>query len=538
MWYNRKERLFSFLMSDRRPFLFINYLVLGFLLAYLNACDFSSKVSDNKISTRNGVTVSDNSPPTQVSVNIDNTQEYQVMEGFGATHIPLVYERTGDVLSPTLRAMAIDAVYNQVGISMGNLEGGLLESPGSYEKRNNDDADPFKFNWNSFQTFKADVMKEKVVDLATPFGFDNYFLGQKINVHWASPWLNDIRNSDYNRYLDESAEQVAAGQIYWRDKYGIIPRYQMLFNEPLTGNRELLNGDVRDVVDIVKRAGARLRNEGFSEIKFVVPNEETVKKSFSTITVVLSDPDARQYVGAIGYHPYPYGSVYASIPRILSTSGAGKPDPNEIAVRNQLRDIGKQYGIPIWMTEVSHGEVDPRAFDDLRGRAIHIHDEIVYANASAYFGMNNMWDTISHKKHFGNRNLFSEKGAIVLIDNDDTDTVYITGMGYAIGHYARWIKKGAIRIEAATSDPLVQVTAFRDDSQKRIVLVLINNASTKRELNVNIAGISLSGKLRGEQSTATAYWQPLQPFVLNTPTGFMLTVPAKSVTTVIGESRS
>src|SRR3989338_3365615 len=134
------------------------------------------------------------------------------------------------------------------------------------------------------------------------------------------------------------------------------------------------------------------------------------------------------------------------------------------------------------MTEVSHGEVDPRSFDNLLGRAIHIHDELVYANASAYFGMNNIWDTISHKEHFGNRNLFSEEGTIVLIDNDDTQTVYITGMGYAIGHYARWIKKGAVRIEAESSDPLVQVTAFRDDSQKRMVLVVINNASTEREL--------------------------------------------------------
>ncbi|MBW8041941.1 MAG: hypothetical protein FVQ85_18340 [Planctomycetes bacterium] len=496
-------------------------LLLGFLLMYLSAC--AENPNDPTI--------------TQVEIIVDNTREHQTMEGFGATHLPLVYEGIGDVLGPILRAKAIDAVYNQVGISMGNLEVALLESPGSYKQRANDNNDPFKFNWKGFQTFRADVMKEKVVDLAEQFGFDNYFLGQKINVRWATPWLDHIRNTDYNCYLDEAAEQVAAGQIYWRDTFGVVPRFQMLFNEPLSGNRELLNGTVHDVVDIVKRAGARLRNEGFRDIKFVVPNEETEEKSLKTITAVLSDPEAREYVGAIGYHPYPYGSVYASIPKILRTSGRGKPDRKRIAIRKQLRDLGKKYNIPVWMTEVSHGEVDPRSFDNLRGRAIHIHDELVYANASAYFGMNNMWDTISHKEHFGNNDLFSAKETIVLIDND-TETVYITGMGYAIGHYARWIKKGAIRIEAASSDPLVQVTAFRDDSQKCMVLVLINNASTKRELNVNMAGVSLSGNLWGEQSTEIAYWQPLQPFILNNPTGFMLTVPAKSVTTIIGQSRS
>lgn len=501
-----------------------------FLLISMIGCDAGS----SKFSYNEKVANQDDPAITQVEVIIDNAREYQTMEGFGATHLPLVYEGTGDVLGPSLRARAIDAVYNQVGIRTGNLEGALLESPGSYDQRANDNDDPSGINWGGFQTFRAKVMKEKVVDPAIPYGFDNYFLGQKINVRWASPWLNDIRNTDYNRYLDEAAEQVAAGQIYWRDTLGIIPRYQMLFNEPLSGNDELRDGNAQDVVDIVRRAGARLRKEGFSEIKFVIPNEETMKQSLNTITNVLSNPEARQYVGAIGYHPYPYGSVYASIPRILSTSGAGKPDPNEIALRNQLRDIGKQYGIPVWMTEVSHGEVDPRSFDALRGRAIHIHDELVYANASAYFGMNNMWDVISNQMHFGNKDIFSEEGTIVLIDNE-TETVYITGMGYAIGHYARTIKRGAIRIDATSSDPLVQVTVFRDDSQRRMVSVLINNASSQRTVTVSIKGIELNENLTGEQSTATAYWKPLSPFTPASPSGFVLTLPSESVTTISGK---
>lgn len=499
---------------------------VGFSLCFLFSCG-----SEPLQTTVQDSTESNN----RVVVMIDNSKEHQTMEGFGATHLSLVYEGKGDVLSPNLRARAIDAVYHQVGITMGNLEGAVLESPGTYERRANDNNDPFNINWSGFQTFMADAMKTKVVDLAQPFGFDNYFLGQKINVRWGSPWLDHIRRTDYNRYLDEAAEQVAAGQIYWRRAWGIVPQYQMLFNEPLSGNRELLHGTAQDVVDIIKRAEARLRMEGFHDIKFVIPNEESEEKSLSTATAILSDPQARQYVGAIGYHPYPYGSVYASIRRILNTSGAGRPDPSRIQVRNQLRDLSKQYGIPVWMTEVSTGEVDPRSFDDLRGRAIHIHDELVYANASAYFGMNSMWDTISHRLHFGirNRNLFSQEGTIALIDNG-TDTIHITGMGYAIGHYARWIKKGAIRLEATSSDPVFQVTAFRHNRQGRIALVLINNASAKRHVDINMRGLTLHGKLTGEQSIATAYWDPLTPFAPTTHASFALTVPPKSVTTIVG----
>jgi O-glycosyl hydrolase len=474
------------------------------------------------------------SSDTAVEVLIDNTREHQTMEGFGATHLPLVYQGTGDTLSPKLRSQAIDVVYNQVGITMGNLEGALLESPDDWNARRNDNDDPFKINWSGFQTFNADTMKTKVVDVAQPLGFDNYFLAQKINVRWASPWLDSIRQNNYDRYLDEAAEQVAAGQVYWYDVYGIVPRYQMLFNEPLSGNGELLNGAVQDVVDIIKRAGARLRSEGFSTIKFVVPNEETEEISLSSATAILADPQARQYVGAIGYHPYPYGSVYASIPRILHTSGMGRPDQDRIVVRNNLRDLGKQYGIPVWMTEVSHGEVDSRSFDACRGRAIHIHDELVYADAAAYFGMNNMWDTISQQLHFGNSNLFSEEDTIVLIDND-TETVHTTGMGYAIGHYARWIERGAVRTEAISSDPLLLVTAFRQTSQRRIVLVIINNASAEKSINIKVNAVRLEGNLTGEQSTAAAYWQPIRPFAPTAPTSFMLTVPAQSVTTIVGQ---
>ncbi|HEV8722537.1 MAG TPA: glycoside hydrolase family 30 beta sandwich domain-containing protein [Candidatus Binatia bacterium] len=501
--------------------------VISFLLLFLFSCVGKPAQTEVQESTESN---------NAVVVSVDATKEHQTMEGFGATHLSLVYEGKGDVLTPPLRARAVAAVYQEVAVSTGNLEGALLESRGGWNERANDNNDPFKFDADGFQTFNARAIKEKLVDLARPLGFDNYFLAQKINVRWASPWLNSIRNSDYNRYLDEVAEQVLAGQLYWRDTFSIIPRYLMLFNEPLSGNRELLNGTTKDVVDIVKRVGARLRNAGFKDIKFVVPNEETEEKSLESAKAILSDAEARPYVGAIGYHPYPYGSVYANVPKILETSGVGKPDPDRIAVRNKLRDLGKQYGIPVWMTEVSHGEVDPRSFDDLRGRAIHIHDELVYADAAAYFGMNSMWDAISHELHFGgrNRNLFSEEGTIVLIDNK---TVHITGMGYAIGHYARWIKRGAIRIDASSSNPLLQVSAFRHGGQRRLVLVIINNASSNNDVNVNVKGLTMAGNLIGEQSTAAGYWQPVPAFRTTHTSSFMLSVPAKSVTTIACQIR-
>jgi len=468
----------------------------------------------------------------QVNVLIDSAKQYQTIEGFGATTVALVYDGgVGDTLSPALRAKAIDAVYNQVKITMGNLNGGLLESPGDYSQRRDDDDDPFNFNWSGFQTKDADAVKHKVIDLATPLGFNNYFLSQNINTRWASPWLDDMRKTDYNRFLDEAAEQVAAGAVYWRNTYGIVPPYQQIFNEPLSGNGELLDGTTQDVVNIIKRAGARLRREGLNT-KFLL-NEATEEQSLYTATAILADPEARQYLGVIGYHTYPYGSTYASVPNILSTSGSGKPNADRIAIRNQLRDLSKKNGLALWMTEVSHGDVDPRSFDDFLGRAIHIHDEFVYADAAAYFGMMNIWDSTSWKLHSGSANVFdsANEGDIVLIDNPN-NTVTITGMGYAIGQYARWVKKGATRIDATSSDPLVQVTSFLDKRDGRLVLVTINNATTDRAMTVNVKGLKMNGSLSGEQSTRSSYWSSLPSTAPDTSDSYTLVLPPKSVTTI------
>lgn len=452
------------------------------------------------------------------------------MDGFGATTQPLVYG-TRDDLTPSQRQRAVDAVYNQVRLTLGTTPT-LLESPGGFDARANSNADPQTINWSGFDSTLTRAAKEKVFDLAQPYGYDGYSLGNSINTRWASPWLAKIRTSNYELYLDYAARQVLANQLFWRDTYGIVPRYYMLFNEPLTGNGELAGATSRDIVDIVKRAGATLRAAGFADVKFIIPSEETEEASLRVALDVLQDPDARPYVGVIAYHTYPYGSVYSSVPKILATSGAGNPDPSRIAIRGHIRDAAAQYGVAVWMTEVSHGEVDARSYDGFRGRAIHIHDELSYANASAYFGMLSMWDLTSQKEHFnGDTNLLAEDSSIALIDNS-SDTVSITGMGRAIGHYARWVPPGAVRVEGVSTDPLLLASAFRDAASGRMIVVIINNHAAACAVVVQMSGAAAGGDVSGEQSTPAAYWQALPTFTPTDPSRLDFVVPGLSVTTM------
>ncbi len=469
-----------------------------------------------------------------VVVRVDASVTHQTIEGFGATTISLAFNDVDNVPAP-LRVKALDALYNQVHLNMGNLEVGPFESPPSalYSPAN-DDGDPKTLNPAGFNWTQSDNMMTKVVTPAKPFGFDNFWLGPAISETFEFAWAKALRGSNYDRYLDECAEHVAALAIHWRDAYGITPRLLQLWNEPLSGNGELSGGSTAELVDIVKRAGARLRAEGFATMKFVIPAEETEDLSLEHATAVLADAVARPFVGAIAYHPYPYGSTYASVPNILATSGTGKPVASRIAVRNALRDLGIKYGIPVMMVEVSHSDVAFGNFDGMRGRAIHIHDEMVYADAAAFFGMNAMWDSVSQTQHYAGRfdpGLFSETDSIVLID-DAAGKIFITEMGRAIGQYARWLPRGSVRVDATTEDPLVQVTAFRDAGSGRVVLVAINNATAARVVRVDVAGVSLSTTVpvAGEQSTSASYWSPITGFAA-TATGYTATLPPRSVTT-------
>jgi MYXO-CTERM domain-containing protein len=467
-----------------------------------------------------------------VTVQVKGSEPHQVMEGFGATTLSLAYGATDNVRAD-LRPKAIQAVYRDVGLNMGNLEPEPFEaSPSNVFAPANDDGDPFNLNASGFNWIQSDNLFNKVVTPAKQYGFDSYWIGPVAGTGFSLSWVNALRGSNYQKFLDEISEHVLALVMHWRDAYSITPRYLQLWNEPLSGNGELVGGSTQELVDIVKAAGARLKSAGFTP-RFVVPAEETEAISLSHAASILADPIARPFVGAIAYHPYPYGSTYASVPNILSSSGSANPNAAAVSARNSLRDLGAQHGVPVFMVEVSHSELAFDDFEGVRGRAIQIHDELEYADASAFFGMNAMWDSTSHAQHYAGRSdpgFYSETDTIALINND-TGVVSISPMGHAIGHYARWIKKGAVRLGVTSSDPLVQVSAFRDDAQNRVVVVVINNAATSRQVDLSVKGLMASGSASGEQSTAAAIWSKTAALAIDANSAIHPQVPAKSVST-------
>ena len=364
-----------------------------------------------------------------------------------------------------------------------------------------------------------------------------------INTRWQHQWLNSVKTSDYPRYLDEVAGKAVATVADWEKRNGREPEYLQLWNEPLSGNGELVGGTVQDLVAIIKHTGKRLREAGYLRVRLLVPNEETVGRTLDDMRVIARDPEALSYVGAIGYHAYPYASDYSYIPRLLSIRTQGVRPDATVRERLELRALSRRLGIPVWMTEVSSGyspggprapieSYVPDSIDWVIGRSIHIHDEFRYAGASAFFGMLALWTDAEDRDHFasigGSRNLRGGGDNLILVDTA-ADQVIITGMGRAIGHYGRWLRRGARYIEAESSSPFVLVSPFLD--RERLVAVLVNTASTASRITVELEGSAFSGSLTGEQSRTDAQWQPIPSFETNGST-LTLDVPGWSVTTI------
>lgn len=377
----------------------------------------------------------------------------------------------------------------------------------------------------------------------SPAGIGDLYPTANINTIWHHGWLTDLKSNDYPRYLDEIAGKAVATVADWATRNGREPEYLQLWNEPLSGNRELAGGTVEDLIASIKHTGKRLREAGYSQVRLVVPNEETVRRTLEDMRAIGEDEEALGYIGAIGYHVYPYGSHYSYIPCLLVTRAQGKLPDALIRERLELRSLSRRLGIPVWMTEVSNGysPAGPRAakesyvpdsIDWVIGRAIHIHDEFRYAGAAAFYGMLAVWTDAADREHFapfgGSRNLRSDGDSLILVDTA-ADEVIITATGRAIGHYGRWLRRGARYVEAESSNPFVLVSPFLD--RDRLVAVLVNTASTKSRVTITLEGSSFSGTVTGEQSRADAQWRTIPSF--ETEGSFLtLEVPGWSVITV------
>ena len=114
-----------------------------------------------------------------------------------------------------------------------------------------------------------------------------------------------------------------------------------------------------------------------------------------------------------------------------------------------------------------------------------------------------------------------------------TDSVTVPKRLYVLGQFSRFIRPGAVVLASTSSDSTLQVTAVRPTAGA-VAVVLSNTGRSSHTVTVNLNGLaSPPASLTPHRTSAGENQAQLAPVGVSSG-AFTITVPAKSVVTVVG----
>jgi hypothetical protein len=282
-----------------------------------------------------------------------------------------------------------------------------------------DDGDCDVVDWNLFE---SDTLSAQ--DAGYLVYFQNRILAEGYQPNLYSSPGYPTHASDQKPWIvndpGERAQQIWASAQYLKTNYGINISYAVIYNEPSLAFSIL--------ADDIKALGPRFLAQGLSThvqyAEAVAPQTD-----WSYITPVLSDPDMWQWVGRISFHNY------------------GTADP----YRSYLRDYGKARGLTTAQTEMGNP-----TFDDL-------YNDLTLAGVS-------YWEVA----YSGNATLVPSAGLTGFTPS---------GTYIRLRQLMHYVRPGAVRINALSSDPTQHALAFLQNG--KITTVIENTSGSAQTINLS-----------------------------------------------------
>ena len=409
------------------------------------------------------------------AVRIDGERTFQAMEGFGTSERPFedphLFDQVPSLTGPlkvvvpdAARGEIMDRLYAELGLTRVRP---VLPGRGMQ---------PTKADRIDFSGVRNDAHVDYVKE-AVRRGATTYF-NSPLQLE---AWMGEGRPEEY-------VDWAMAIVRRWRE-LGLDLPYHAVINEPGYKRSGIWSGEF--LRDVIKMMGPRLRDEGFAT-RFVLPDDLNASEADRRSRVVLADPEARRYVAVLGFHLY--------------------DEPIENVAK--MKELGRQHGLPLWMTEWSRK--DPFEW------ANTVHTLVADYDVSA---VDHMWGFFGQYEAAGRALLLS-------IEHDD-DGVY-TGYTllkhyYVFGQYTRFVRPGARRVEATSTDPEVKVSAVADGP--RAVIVAINHGAVDKLVDGGLRGFPGVASLIPVRTSRTEDWAPSSPVEVAAGR-FTVTLPASSVTTL------
>lgn len=427
-------------------------------------------------------------PVAGVSIAVNPAVRFQTLAGFGTSirlfddpHLTETFDpatgRGAVVIPAAEQARILAALYGELQLTRVRY----ATDPGV--EPSNDNLDPLSTDLSKFD-FRWKRLDGHVdyAQAAGPYGVTTWF-GSPIQLE---SWMS---HSDPAEYVEWAMVIIRR----WRERGATLP-YWSIINEPGFAG-DLSATFIRDAV---KQLGTRLVAEGIPT-RLVIPDDLNPERALARAQVVLADPAARQYVGAIAFHLYDLT--------------APQPQPNTASL-SLLAALARQYAIPLWMTEWSN----PDWFTWART----MHSMLADYDAAA---VDYMWGFLGQWESVGSQ-------LITINSTGSSYTGFVKNKQYwATGHWSRFVPPGAVRIAAVSSDAGVLVDAWLVGD--RLVVVALNASGSEKSVQVALAaGSPCVQQLLAERSSSFETARILDPVALSAP-GFAMALPVTSVTTFV-----
>jgi glucosylceramidase len=416
-----------------------------------------------------------NSNPT---IAVDTTQTFQTMDGFG-------YTLTGGsayVLSQMTaanRAALLKELFatdeNNIGVSYLRVSIGasdLNASPYTYDDSASPDPTLASFSLAPDQAYLIPVLKEIVAInpsikiLGSPWTAPVWM---KQNANPSNPFVGgSLRPEYYDAYARYFVKYLQGMQAL-----GITLDAVTLQNEPLNpyNNPSMVMTGAEQAAFIKNDVGPAFKAAGLST-KIIAYDHNPDADGLDFVRTVLSDAGASAFLDGAAFH------LYAGQMSALSQVHDAYPTKNVYFTEQWTQAPGNFAGDLTW----------------------HANNLVVAAPRN--WSRNVLEWNLANDATYGPHTpggCTECLGALTISGN----TVTRNSAYYTIGHAAKFVRPGSVRVATNTPDGLPNV-AYKTPAGKRVLLV-VNTGSTLRNFNIQYKGKLASASLYGG-AVATYVW--------------------------------
>ena len=410
-----------------------------------------------------------------VTINVDDSEIYQTMEGFGfaltggsAIHI--------NAMDPEARGKLLNELFgkgeNSIGVSYLRVSIGasdLSDRVFTYNDLPEGEIDP-EMKRFSIEPEKKDLIP--VLKQILAINSEIKILGSP----WTPPvWMKTNGKSKGGSLKPEYYDAYAlyfVKYILGMKEEGIKIDAITIQNEPLhPGNNPSMFMPANEQADFIKKSLGPVFEKAGTDAKIIIYDHNPNRVDYPI--QVLNDPDARRYIDGTAFHMYE-GKVDA-----ISEVKKAHPDKN------------------LYFTEQWVGA--PGNFpDDLRW---HVRTLIIGAVRNWCKNVIE-WNLAADPKQDPHTDGGCTEclGAITI----DGNSVTRNPAYYIIAHASKFVNPGSVRIKSNIPENLPNV-AFKTPEGK-MVLIVLNDSEKNQSFQVNYGGKSIRASINGG-SVATFSWQ-------------------------------